>query len=94
MFLFWHRIEKSKTQLLRRALHEYKSNKTTLKSSWYANILFIGEKIYLKLPICLNLSHNKFKAVLKKTVEKRISLFELTDLHYYNTMYIKSKQSM
>ena len=68
-FMYWHRLENSPSNLLDKALNEYKSCNTT-NSSWYANIIFFSSKLGLDLEICKRLSKGKLKSLLKKHVRK------------------------
>jgi hypothetical protein len=39
MFMYWHRLEHSPSNLLNRAFSEYKNNTNQDSNSWYSNLL-------------------------------------------------------
>ena len=70
IYMYWHILENSPSELLSRAFTELKSivDKTTssCNNSWYSNLLFYSDNLGIDLNICKNLSRNKFKILLKK----------------------------
>ena len=66
MFMYWHRLEQTPSDLLAKAFNEYKSNQHQQNNDWYSNILFFSKKLNIDLNICKNLSPYKFKIQLKK----------------------------
>ena len=70
LFLFWHRLENSPTDLLRKAYSEMKITASkapsNCKNLWLSNIIFYSEKLGIDLNICKNYGKLKFKNMLKK----------------------------
>ena len=68
VFMYWHRLENSPSNLLNNAYKEYMHLHSLNKgnNSWYTNILFYGEKLNFNLAYCKTLSKYKFKKSLKQ----------------------------
>ena len=73
MFMYWHRLENSPSDLLKNAYAELKmiesKGQTSSNNSWLSNIIFYSEKLGIDLNICKNLGKNKFKNLLKKQLK-------------------------
>lgn len=70
MLMYWHRLENSSSELLKSAYNEYKSNPKLKDNTWYANIIFLAEKLDIDLSICKGYSKWKLKKLLKKRIRE------------------------
>ena len=52
MFMYWHRLEHSPSELLSSAYSEYRNNKCLKDNSWYSYIVFLSDKLDIDLSIC------------------------------------------
>lgn len=102
IFMYWHRLENSASNLLSNAYQEYKNlyEKNKTPNSWYSNIVFYSDKLKINLTNSKKLSKYKFKESLKKCLKSNFldtwakikSTYETNDDGKLNT-YFKFKQS-
>ena len=66
MFMYWHRLERSPSDLMKSAYNEYKTNKHLEGKSWYSNILFLVKNWKLT-SVCKAYSKREIQNVTKET---------------------------